>query len=101
MSNRRANKKRRDAVRRRMARTGESYQRALQSLLRQATQPEPAAEGGADLVAFSYYGTPSVLFTVCHGELRAFALLRGAGHSQGPHALGLQLRFFGAPSRSN
>lgn len=49
----------------------------------------------ADLIAFTYYGKPSTLFTVCRGELQAFTVLHGSG------ARTLRWRFIGSQTRSN
>ena len=68
MGNRHGNKKLRRAVRARMASTGESYQRALSSLLhRDVPIPAPAGseptDSGVDLVPIRYFGVPAAAAT--------------------------------------
>jgi hypothetical protein len=68
MGNRHGNKKLRLAVRARMARTGESYQRALSSLLHlevltQAPTRRVATDNGVDLLPIRYFGAPAAIAT--------------------------------------
>lgn len=68
MGNRHGNKKLRLAARARMARTGESYQKALCSL-RHPDVPEQtsercgATESGVDLLPIRYFGAPAAIAT--------------------------------------
>lgn len=68
MGNRHGNKKLRLAARARMARTGESYQKALSSL-RELDAPEQpsmrygATDNGVDLLPIRYFGAPAALAT--------------------------------------
>lgn len=59
MANRHTNKKLRLHVRRRMASTGETYQRALIALLQQQTQRHPPS--AVDLIVADYFGLPITL----------------------------------------
>jgi hypothetical protein len=61
MGNRHHHKKLRAEVRARMARTGESYQRALARILDERAGAPPARE--VDLLAFEYFGVPATLAT--------------------------------------
>ncbi|WP_437315238.1 hypothetical protein [Sorangium sp. So ce385] len=61
MGNRHHHKKLRADVRARMARTGESYQRALARILDERSSPAPAR--GVDLVPIAYFGAPAALAT--------------------------------------
>jgi hypothetical protein len=60
MGNRHHHKKLRAEVRARMARTGESYQRALARI--QSERAE-SATGTVDLLPIEYFGTPAALAT--------------------------------------
>lgn len=68
MGNRHGNKKLRLAARARMARTGESYQKAL-SALRHREVPEQtstrcgATDNGVDLLPIRYFGAPAAIAT--------------------------------------
>jgi hypothetical protein len=61
MGNRHHHKKLRAEVRARMARTGESYQRALARIREECEGRAPARD--VDLVAFEYFGVPATLAT--------------------------------------
>ncbi|AUX19809.1 hypothetical protein SOCEGT47_002620 [Sorangium cellulosum] len=61
MGNRHHNKKLRADVRAKMARTGESYQKALARLLAERSAPGPVR--GVDLVPIDYFGAPAALAT--------------------------------------
>ncbi|WP_437965983.1 hypothetical protein WMF04_41160 [Sorangium sp. So ce260] len=61
MGNRHHHKKLRADVRARMARTGESYQKALARILDERSAPAPAR--GVDLVPIEYFGAPAALAT--------------------------------------
>ena len=68
MANRRSHKKLRAEAKARMARTGESYQRALQQLLgaqaqRERFAAERAEVDGCELTEFTYFGRPMMLAT--------------------------------------
>ena len=68
MGNRHGNKKLRLAVRARMARTGESYQKALSSLLHldvptQTSMRWEATDNGVDLLPIRYFGAPAAIAT--------------------------------------
>jgi hypothetical protein len=68
MGNRHGNKKLRLAVRARMARTGESYQKALSSLLHlevptQTSAGRGATDDGIDLLPIRYFGAPAAIAT--------------------------------------
>jgi hypothetical protein len=60
MGNRHHNKGLRTQVRARMARTGESYQKALARVLAERTSSAP---GSVDLVPIEYFGVPAALAT--------------------------------------
>jgi hypothetical protein len=68
MGNRHGNKKLRLAVRARMAKTGESYQKALSSLVHldvptpTSTRPERTGSG-VDLLTIRYFGVPAAIAT--------------------------------------
>ena len=68
MGNRHGNKKLRLAVRARMARTGESYQKALSSLLHlevptQAPTRREPTDNVVDLLPIRYFGVPAAVAT--------------------------------------
>jgi hypothetical protein len=68
MGNRHGNKKLRLAVRARMARTGENYQKALSSLLdfnvpTPSSRPWEATGNGVDLLPIRYFGAPAAIAT--------------------------------------
>lgn len=66
MGNRHGNKKLRLAVRARMARTGESYQKALASLRHPgvlAQTSRGATDNGVDLLPIRYFGAPAAIAT--------------------------------------
>lgn len=68
MGNRHGNKKLRLAVRARMARTGESYQKALSSLLHldaaaHESKLQGATDDGVDLLPIRYFGAPAAIAT--------------------------------------
>ena len=68
MGNRRGHKKLRLAVRARMERTGESYQKALSRLLHLDVPRWPkarseATNNGVDLLPISYFGVPAAVAT--------------------------------------
>lgn len=76
MANRHANKKLRAAVRRRMARTGESYQTARQRVL----EDQQRTESPVDLVPFTYFGIPLTLVTSELDDIHAIAAIRHTGY---------------------
>lgn len=88
MGNRHGNKKLRLAVRARMARTGESYQKALCSL-RHPGAPEQtsarwgATDSGVDLLPIRYFGAPAAIATF---EIagRLAVLVVGSQHRPAP-----------------
>jgi hypothetical protein len=59
MANRHSHKKLHRDVRQRMARTGESYQKALHEIQRRAL----CASSGVDLIQAHYFGVPIILAT--------------------------------------
>jgi len=61
MGNRHHHKKLRADVRARMARTGESYQKALAQILDERSTPKAARD--IDLVPIDYFGAPAALAT--------------------------------------
>jgi hypothetical protein len=61
MGNRHHHKKLRTEVRARMARTGESYQKALARILDERSAR--VTDGTVDLVRIEYFGTPAALAT--------------------------------------
>jgi hypothetical protein len=68
MGNRHGNKKLQLAVRARMARTGESYQKALSSLRHldvpaQTSMQWEATDNGVDLLPIRYFGAPAAIAT--------------------------------------
>ncbi len=70
MANRRAHKKLRSEIRVRMARTGESYQKARARILAQR-----AARSHWELVPFTYFGLPATLAIIeQHGHVLAMCL---------------------------
>jgi hypothetical protein len=86
MANRRANKKLRAETRARMVATGESYQLALQRLLRRPevgrrTSPLPTT---LDLIPIALFGTPATLVTFEGPTVQSFTILGRAPSSHSP-----------------
>jgi hypothetical protein len=96
MGNRHHHKKLRAEVQARMARTGESYQRALARI--RDERAGSTAAGGADLVAFEYFGVPATLATFeIAGRLACVAL---TSLSSGPFPRSVLLSLASAARRT-
>jgi hypothetical protein len=90
MANRHSHKKLRVQIRARMARTGESYQRARDHLLASERSDTPPR---TDLVPFSYFGIPATLATIEDRGLTVFSVLPSSTLWQKgyPHPLPISL----------
>jgi hypothetical protein len=80
MANRHSHKKLRAEIRARMRRTGESYQRARQSVLARAPVSASALE--VDFVTFEFFGAPMTLATTAGGAVNTIAILNAG--TEGP-----------------